>query len=179
VISDLQERERLREAGEHLRATLSLLSQGEFTFRTLEEARGIAATLAGLCRDGTGSGLGLVELLVNAVEHGNLGITYAEKSRLRQTFEWEHEIDRRLATEPYASRRARVTLRRDGNEIEFIVTDEGNGFDWKPYLNLDPDRAYDLNGRGIAMAKMLGFNSLEYQGKGNVVVTRAAAIGSA
>jgi DNA-binding response OmpR family regulator/anti-sigma regulatory factor (Ser/Thr protein kinase) len=179
VISDLQERERLREAGEHLRATLSLLSHGEFTFRTLEEARGIAATLAGLCRDGTGSGLGLVELLVNAVEHGNLGITYAEKSRLRQTFEWEHEIDRRLATEPYASRRARVTLRRDGNEIEFIVTDEGNGFDWKPYLNLDPDRAYDLNGRGIAMAKMLGFNSLEYQGKGNVVVTRAAAIGSA
>ena len=70
----------------------------------------------------------------------------------------------------------RIALRRDGNEIEFTISDEGAGFDWLPYLQLDPDRAFDLNGRGIAMANMLGFSSLEYQGAGNIVVARAEAI---
>jgi CheY-like chemotaxis protein/anti-sigma regulatory factor (Ser/Thr protein kinase) len=176
VVEDLQERARLRETGTRLQTTLALLSQGEFVFRTLKEARDIATTLSGLCRDGSGSSMGLVALLVNAVEHGNLGITYAEKSRLRQTFEWENEIERRLNSELYARRRGRIALRRDGNEIEFTISDEGEGFDWLPYLQLDPDRAFDLNGRGIAMANMLGFSSLEYQGAGNIVVARAEAI---
>ncbi len=43
-------------------------------------------------------------------------------------------------------------------------------------LNFDPIAPFDLNGRGIAMARMLGFVSLEYQGAGNVVVARAAVV---
>jgi CheY-like chemotaxis protein/anti-sigma regulatory factor (Ser/Thr protein kinase) len=178
VIADLAERDRLREASSHMQTTISLLDHGEFSFRTIEEARGLAAALANLCRDGNTSAMGLVELLVNAVEHGNLAITYAEKSQLRQSYGWEDEVARRLTVEPYCHRRGRIALRRDGQEIEFTVTDQGAGFDWKPYLALDPDRAYDLNGRGIAMAKMLGFTSLEYQGAGNVVVARVAALGA-
>jgi anti-sigma regulatory factor (Ser/Thr protein kinase) len=65
---------------------------------------------------------------------------------------------------------------RRGGEIEVTITDEGKGFDWNPFLDFDPDRAYDLNGRGIAMARMLGFESLEYQGAGNVVVARTKAV---
>ena len=176
VIADLSERDRLREASGHLQTTLGLLDHGEFVFRSIDEARGLAAALANLCREGNTSAMGLVELLVNAVEHGNLGITYAEKSHLRQNYCWETEVARRLILEPWCHRRARVALRRDGNEIEFTISDEGAGFDWKPYLQLDPDRAYDLNGRGIAMAKMLGFVSLEYQGAGNIVIARALGV---
>lgn len=50
------------------------------------------------------------------------------------------------------------------------MTDEGNGFDWNKYLEMSPDRAFDMHGRGIAMARMLSFDDLQYQGKGNVVV---------
>ena len=120
--------------------------------------------------------MGLVELLVNAVEHGNLGITYAEKSALRQASRWEDEVERRLSQEPWRSRRARVALRREGSQVEFTITDEGAGFDWKPFLDFDPARAFDLNGRGIAMARKLGFSSLEYRGAGNIVVVRAEGI---
>ena len=176
VIADLAERVRLSEASTHMQLMFGLLERGDFVFRTLDEARSMAAALANLCRDGSGGVTGLAELLVNAVEHGNLGITYAEKAQLRQNFEWENEVARRLVAEPWCRHRARISVRRIGDEVEFTITDEGQGFDWKPFLEFDPDRAFDLNGRGIAMARMLGFASLEYQGAGNIVVARAAAV---
>jgi hypothetical protein len=40
---------------------------------------------------------GLNELLINAVEHGNLGITYDEKIKLVVEGRLESEIERRLA----------------------------------------------------------------------------------
>ena len=50
--------------------------------------------------------------------------------------------------------------------------EQGKGFDWSKFLSFDPDRAFDPNGRGIAMARTMSFSSLEYQGCGNVVVAR-------
>jgi CheY-like chemotaxis protein len=175
VLADLAERDKLREASAHLELMFGLLEQGNFVFRTLDEARGMAAALSNLCQDAGGGTMGLAELLVNAVEHGNLGITYREKAELRKNYQWEEEVARRLDVEPWCHHRARVAVRRIGDEIEFTITDQGSGFDWKPFLDFDPERAYDLNGRGIAMARMMGFASLEYQGKGNIVVARTKA----
>ncbi len=47
--------------------------------------------------------------------------------------------------------------------------DEGNGFVWQNYLEFSTERAFDLHGRGVAMAKTICFGSLEYLGKGNEV----------
>ena len=175
VLTDRSERDLLRETSARLHMSVCLLKQGVFSFRTVEEARALAISLANLCADSSASAMGLVELLVNAVEHGNLGITYAEKAQLRMNYGWDDEVSRRLTLAPWSERRASIAVKRDGKEVEFTITDEGAGFDWKPYLELDPARAFDLNGRGIAMARMLGFNSIEYQGAGNIVVARAAA----
>jgi CheY-like chemotaxis protein len=175
VVQDIQEKKRLKEAGTHLHTTLRLLGYGEFSFRSLDEARSIAAGISALCQGGDSAGMGLLELLVNAIEHGNLGITYAEKTQLRVNGQWEEEIARRLSCEPWAKRCAQLSFRRQNDEIEFTITDEGEGFDWRPFLGFAPERAFDPNGRGIAMAKMLGFISLEYQGNGNSVVVRASA----
>ena len=60
--------------------TLTLLDHGRFSFRTLDEARHLAALLAKSCPEPEHKTRGLSELLVNAVEHGNLGITYQEKA---------------------------------------------------------------------------------------------------
>src|SRR5262249_39246858 len=67
---------------------LSLLSEANFTIRTLDQARDLAGVLANACPDPEAAVVGLTELLVNAVEHGNLGITYEEKSSLRNCHEW-------------------------------------------------------------------------------------------
>lgn len=175
VVKDRVEREEIRHISTSFACALGLLGQGEFVFRTLEEAHHLASALSRQCQESDSASLGLIELLVNAVEHGNLGISYTEKSDLRKNYLWEDEIARRLLAEPYAGRRARVSLRRDGETLEFTVTDEGAGFDWQPYLDFDPVRAFDLNGRGIAMANKFSFSSLEYQGCGNRVVARTLA----
>ena len=44
------------------------------------------------------------------------------------------------------------------------------GFDWQAYIDFDPRRAFDPNGRGIALARKLSFKRIEYLGCGNRVV---------
>ncbi|WP_255573591.1 hypothetical protein [Deefgea tanakiae] len=39
-------------------------------------------------------------------------------------------------------------------------------------MEFSPDRAFDPHGRGISMARMMSFDSLEYQGNGNEVLVR-------
>jgi anti-sigma regulatory factor (Ser/Thr protein kinase) len=63
-----------------------------------------------------------------------------------------------------------VTFIRREEAIDITVTDQGPGFDWQAYLTLDESRAFDSHGRGIAMARMLSFDKLEYRGCGNQVV---------
>lgn len=175
VAKDIVEHEQVRQASQGLHATLNLLHDGTFSFRTLDDAHLLASSLSSLCETPDGISLGLTELLVNAIEHGNLGITYAEKSTLRQNGEWENEVEKRLSSATYADRQAVVELRRFDGQVEFTIRDQGEGFDWKPFLDFAPERAFDLNGRGIAMAKRLAFTALAYQGCGNVVVARCLA----
>ena len=54
--------------------------------------------------------------------------------------------------------------------MQITITDQGVGFDCQSYLTIDENRAFDSHGRGIAMAKMLSFDGLEYRGVGNQVV---------
>ena len=155
---------------EQQRDTLTMLRYGEFQFRTLAEAKRLTALLSSVCPQPEKVAMGLSELLINAVEHGNLGITYKEKTKLIQDNAWEGELNQRLALPQYASRRASVMLTRDNNEIRFVVADQGDGFDWKPFMEFSQDRAFDPHGRGISMARMLSFDNIEYQGNGNTVL---------
>lgn len=145
-------------------------SDAVFEFSALQEARELAARLAMRCPQPELVAMGLSELFINAIEHGNLGITYAEKTALRLANHWEAEVERRLGLPEYAECKARVEVKQVPDSLEFIVSDCGQGFDWQNYLAIAPERAYDPNGRGIAVARQLSFSRLEYQGCGNVVV---------
>lgn len=170
ALADVAEQNRvLRLADAHADA-LRLALRGEFAFHTLAEAEAVAGLLAALCPVRELAAMGLSELFFNAVEHGNLGITYAEKTRLKKEDGWEAEVARRLADPVLGARRARVAFDRAPGRIVFTITDEGAGFDWDAYLDFDASRATDPNGRGIAMARRLAFSGLEYQAPGNVVV---------
>jgi CheY-like chemotaxis protein/anti-sigma regulatory factor (Ser/Thr protein kinase) len=150
--------------------SLRLLDKATFTFQTVEQARDIGALLANTCPDPPATVIGLTELLVNAVEHGNLGITYEDKSKLFATGQWREEVHRRLALPENASKRAEVSFERADGQLRFTIRDQGRGFDWQTYLQIDPQRAFDTHGRGIAMANRLSFSHIEYRGCGNEVV---------
>jgi CheY-like chemotaxis protein len=150
--------------------TLSLMNQGQFALRTLDEARDLAALLANAGPQGGKAVLGLSELLINAVEHGNLGITYEDKSKLNEEGTWEAEVLRRLALPENADKRVTVSFECEEDEMRFLISDQGKGFDWESYLEISPERAFDNHGRGIAMARMVSFDRLEYLGNGSQVL---------
>ncbi|RTL53437.1 MAG: hypothetical protein EKK46_09220 [Rhodocyclaceae bacterium] len=137
-------------------------------FQTLDEARHLAMTLATLTPVPDLVEIGLVELMLNAIEHGNLGLSYQEKRRLLLEETLAHEVSNRLATPPYCDRRARITATVEGQYLIFLIEDDGDGFDWQ-HLAGFPLSLSDPNGRGIAMAQLLSFAHLEYLGKGNQV----------
>ncbi|HOP16832.1 MAG: response regulator [Gammaproteobacteria bacterium] len=175
VKSALQQTEERREMLESVRCAerpLDLLTTGTFCLRSLDECRVLAGYLARACPQPERAVQGLQELLINAVEHGNLGISYAEKSALILKDAWESEVRRRLDLPQYRERNVEVIMRRAADAVVFTIRDQGEGFDWRDYLEFSSDRAFDTHGRGIAMACKLSFSSVEYRGNGNTVVAR-------
>jgi CheY-like chemotaxis protein/anti-sigma regulatory factor (Ser/Thr protein kinase) len=149
--------------------TFGLMREGAFGFRDLMSARDVATVLANACPDPQRVVIGLTELLINAVEHGNLGISYEEKTVLREENRWESEVELRLSDPANADREVEVRYCREPDRIRVVIRDQGNGFDWRKYVDMDPARAFDSHGRGIAMSRMISFDSLEYRGCGNEV----------
>jgi len=170
ALDDQHQRQKLRERALSVEGSQRLLVAAEYRFSTLEDVAVLVPVLASLCPVPDAVAPGLSDLMVNAVEHGNLGVTYQEKAKLKWEGDWEGEIRRRLTLPEYQDRFATIRVERTKPfAARFTITDQGEGFDWQKFLTFDPDRAYDPNGRGIAMAKMMSFSSLEYRGKGNIV----------
>jgi len=157
---------------------LLAMNRASFEFRTIKEAGELGTLLAYACPEPERQVVGLTELLINAVEHGNLDISYSDKTRLNAAGRWREEVERRLGLDEYRDRKVRVTFERDDDGVSIVICDEGKGFDWTPYLQIDPKRAFDTHGRGIAMAKMLSLTRLEYRGSGNELLAYIANEGA-
>lgn len=173
VTATLTEAERTRELHQQIAVGVlaaELMESGSFRFRTPEEATQLGAFLATAFPDPGRVVTGLTELLVNAVEHGNLEISYQEKGRLNLDGRWRQEVEARLADPAFARRRAEVAVRRGEDGVAVTITDQGPGFDPTPFLVFDPARAFDNHGRGIALARALSFDDLEYRDGGRTVI---------
>ena len=169
AVEDRQRYKRALEGSSVASRTFGLLREGAFGFRDLMSARDVATVLANACPEPQRVVIGLTELLINAVEHGNLGITYEEKSRLRDEDRWESEVEARLSDPAYANREVEVRYRREPGRVRVVIRDQGSGFDWHKYVDIDPSRAFDTHGRGIVMSRMISFDTVEYRGCGNEV----------
>jgi two-component system, cell cycle response regulator len=149
--------------------SLGLVRVLECTFQTLPEADTLSTFLACLFPEPDRVVAGISELLINAVEHGNLGISYDQKSKLIAENCWQDEINRRYNDLYYSSKKVTVAFARKDLSCILEITDEGEGFNWRQYLAVDPERATHNHGRGIAMANMLSFDALRFNQKGNKV----------
>lgn len=159
----------LRQDAEQHKARLHLTGESIFEIGTLDDVRYLATFLAQFYPDPEQAILGLSELLLNAVEHGNLGISYDEKTVLLRENRWEQEVRLRQQLPQYAEKRACVTFRRSPETITLTVRDEGKGFDWRKYITVTPERATHSHGRGIAFSAMMSFDEIGYNDCGNEV----------
>jgi CheY-like chemotaxis protein len=115
--------------------------------------------------------LGLIEMITNAIEHGNLGITGDEKQALKAQGEkaYAAEIRRRARSETYRSRRVRVIFTLDPERATFRIEDQGEGFDTTGLPDpTDPSRLFAPSGRGILLTRAF-LDEVNYDEKGNAV----------
>ncbi|WP_135076401.1 response regulator [Terasakiella sp. SH-1] len=153
-------------------AAIQKLKNAEYHIQTIDDAENVALTMSHFFPEPENALLGLNELLVNAIEHGNLGITYDDKGDLLENGEWVEECERRLQQDKYKDRVAVCTFRRLDDCLEVEIIDEGDGFNWQKYTDFSPERMAHTHGRGIMLSMHMAFNEVEYKGKGNHVVAR-------
>jgi two-component system, cell cycle response regulator len=161
---------KLRKEIRQQQKNLGLVQVLQCTFKTLTEADTLAPFLASLFPEPDRVVAGISELLINAVEHGNLGISYDLKSMLVAENRWQEEINRRYDDPCSVLKKVRVAFFRRDKACTLEITDEGEGFDWRRYLEVEPLRATHNHGRGIAMANMLSFDEMHYNELGNQVL---------
>jgi CRP-like cAMP-binding protein len=114
--------------------------------------------------------LALGELIVNAVEHGNCGVTYEEKTMGMENGLSVVELVAQRCKDPLI-RNKKVEFLWDIHPEEsiFVIRDEGKGFDVRAYLQkIAAQDKLSLHGRGIRMASALS-TELKYNAKGNQV----------
>lgn len=113
--------------------------------------------------------LGMFELLTNAVEHGNLGITMDEKRLALENGEYGDLFRQRMSVPELSGRMVNVTFTFDHDRgCEWLIEDQGAGFDPQSVPSPFNSAAPLLNCRGIYLARML-FDSVDYLGNGNMV----------
>ncbi|MCL2822744.1 MAG: response regulator [Polyangiaceae bacterium] len=112
--------------------------------------------------------IALRELIINAIEHGNLRLSYEEKSQALESGTLEKIIAERQLLPEFKNRTTSVRVQRRGSSITISIADQGRGFDWRKLP--DPTDGSNLladHGRGILLARM-AVDELTYNDEGNV-----------
>jgi CheY-like chemotaxis protein/anti-sigma regulatory factor (Ser/Thr protein kinase) len=169
AVKDHTRYRRMQEEIDRTTGLCGLLHMAEFRFRTPEQGRALANLLANACPEPRKAVVGIGELLVNAVEHGNLGIGYREKGKLLESGQLNEELERRLELPEYRERWVDVRYERGKREIRICIRDQGDGFDWENFAQVDPSRVFDAHGRGIAVSRIMSFDRVEFAGNGSDV----------
>ena len=155
---------------EESRLTFGALESFKLNLKELDEVNKIAIFISQLYPEPETVLFGIKELLINAIEHGNLGIGYDLKTDLLRKGEWKNEIEKRNSLPENTDKKVSVSYLVSGDEIILHIKDNGNGFNWNEYLEVSPTRATDNHGRGIAISLLMSFDFIEYIGSGNEVV---------
>lgn len=114
--------------------------------------------------------IGIREMLINAIEHGNLEISNEEKTKFLQNGSYPQILKERLENPILKNRKVIVESKITKKEVIFKIIDEGNGFDVLEYLNKKNLATLDsLHGRGILITKN-AFDKILYNKKGNCVI---------
>lgn len=112
--------------------------------------------------------MALTELLANAVEHGNLEISYQEKTEWLLHGGDIIELVRTKAQEPkFKNRKVKINYSIHNKASAFRITDSGDGFDWRRMMDRRAANS-ENHGRGISLSKTF-VQKLSYNEKGNQV----------
>ncbi len=114
--------------------------------------------------------LALQEALANAIEHGNLEISKAEKSAALKNDTFEALVKTRQQATTKEERKVHITMELTKSQCSFVVEDEGRGFDWRGELKSLPTETSleELHGRGLTLITA-AFDETHFNEQGNII----------
>jgi YesN/AraC family two-component response regulator len=116
--------------------------------------------------------ISMYEALLNAFEHGNLGISSSEKEKLlsESPESYEKFIAERASKPPYSDRKIKIELKIDSSKLTLAIEDEGDGFDHASLPDpTDPENLMKHLGRGVLLMRNI-MTDVKYVGKGNRLI---------
>jgi len=155
-----------------MREAIACLRSATFAIRTREDAAMLAHLLAGILPEPARGELALLELMMNAIEHGNLEIGGPRKQELVYAGALDAEVASRLADPVFAERVALVEVTRAPDRATFAITDAGPGFPWRERLGERGD-IMAPSGRGLELARAW-CTDLAFNDTGNTVIMRVS-----
>ncbi len=116
--------------------------------------------------------LSIEELIINAIEHGNLSITYDKKSNALQNNSYEKLVHSRINKQENKNKKVHIIFHQEQTFDEWLIEDEGNGFDPCEIPSFSkPFEINRLHGRGILINRFY-FDEIEYCNNGKTVRVR-------
>jgi anti-sigma regulatory factor (Ser/Thr protein kinase) len=114
--------------------------------------------------------LSLGELIVNAIEHGNCGISYDEKTKgMENGFSVVEQVTEKCKDPLINRKKVEFLWDIQSEQTSFVIRDEGKGFNVKEHLlKIAAQDKLSLHGRGIKIAAMFS-TKLKYNDAGNEV----------
>ena len=113
---------------------------------------------------------GLQEILINAIEHGNLKITYDEKQQLLTSGEYNTVLRDRAQDPNFVDTYVDIKVFSTPDYLKIIVEDMGDGFDLTEIPDpQNPENFLNESGKGIMMT-LNAYDSVKYNEKGNRVI---------
>jgi two-component system cell cycle response regulator len=169
AVKESKQKRILRKELKSHKTSFQLINRALFYVQNMSEAENLSCFLANCFPSPEVVLSGIAELIVNAVEHGNLSISYEDKTAFLTTGKWREELDKRAQLPENINKKVEVDFSKNEDKYVLKISDQGAGFIWQKYMQIDPARALDNHGRGIARANMI-FSSLEYNKEGNQVL---------
>jgi len=115
--------------------------------------------------------IALRELVINAIEHGNLNVSFEEKTEAIMNDSYFALIAARRQDPRYRDRTVQIEYSLNPVKVVYRITDEGDGFDHNATLqnhSRDVNEQLLAHGRGISLARTI-FDSITFNEKGNQV----------
>ncbi len=115
--------------------------------------------------------IALREMIINAIEHGNLEITFEEKSQALESDSYFTLVAQRQNNPDFSLRRVSLDCSITSEKAIYRITDNGKGFNHKSVEERFNQSHEDMlsHGRGIRMAKNI-FDSVIWNNVGNQVL---------
>jgi two-component system, sensor histidine kinase LadS len=116
--------------------------------------------------------IALREAIINSIEHGNLRLSFLEKTDSMISDKYFDLVKERQSDPALKRKKVAVDYSLNAERVIYRITDEGEGFDHASALNSDPgsgERLGLVHGRGMMMI-VGAFDEVKFNKKGNQIL---------